>query len=232
MLHGGSMKKSILLLSVLFCFISCEDEQKDDTAIRAGEELNVGDNRLLNDDEYKIAQDICSALEEKNIEIQRMVGFSKKFSFSRSKKYCGGSSFDLASFRVSLSAPTSFGEIPKFKSSSDSNSDTDDFVYNVFVEIDPVIKLVCDKVLNQGKKPNIIEPYGKYQVKYRFFGRDDLELALYINDDGKWMPYRFDIFNVNLNESSERYGMIMDRYAGAYCRSNLNDISYIRQTLL
>jgi hypothetical protein len=223
------MKALILCLVFSSLFISCKDEPKDDTSLQAGEELNVGDNRALNDDEYTIAINICNAIEDKNIEIQRMVGFSKKFLFKRSKKYCGANEGEIPSFSASLTAPEDFGDIPEFKSGTNENRNVDDFVYKVFVEKEAVIKPVCDKVFS-GTRPNLIEPLDSFQVKYRFYGSNKIELAVYMNDSGNWMPYKFDIFNVIINENSDRYGMVYERYSGAYCRNN-NDISFTRQIL-
>lgn len=232
MLHGGSMKNICILAFSALLLISCENnEKKDDTAIRAGEELNLKDNRPFNDDEFELSKKICRALEEKNVEIQRMIGFSKRFTFARSKKYCGQDEFQLSDFGASLTAPSNLGETPEFKSATNSNQNIDDFLYKVFVENDYVIKTVCEKVLSQGKKPNIIEPLDSYQVKYRFYSSDKLELAVYSVQDGKWMPYRFDVMTVELDENSERYGMLRDRHSGAYCRTNNQDISFIRQVL-
>jgi hypothetical protein len=226
------MKKIfILTLSTLF-FFSCDTKsEKDDALIKAGQELNLSDNRALNDEEYTIATNICSALEEKNLEIQRMVGFSKRFSFARAKKYCGGQEFQLGDFGASLTAPATFGETPEFKSATNSNTSVDDFIYRVFVENDQAIKVVCDKILSKGQRPNLIEESGNFQIKYRFFANNQLELAVYNILDGKWMPYRFDIMKVILSSGSERHGMLLERYSGAYCRSNNQDISYIKQVM-
>lgn len=226
--------KRFLTLTLLMClFVSCnedENKEKDAAKIRAGQELNTDQNRALDSDEFAVAKTICKAIEEKNADIQGWIGFSKRFFFNRYKKGCGTSERQISGFSASLTAPEEFGDIPEFISASDGNKDKQDFVYKVFVEKDPFIKDVCDKVAKD-EKPKIIESLDSYKVKYRFFGRNKLELALYRNQGGKMLPYLFNIYTIETNSNSDRYGMVLERYSGSYCRSNNQDISYIRQLL-
>lgn len=221
----------ILTLTAIITLSSCKldqaQETKDDTGVKGNEALNLSQNRNLNDQELYFLEQNCEALESRAIELRRAIGLKLKYSFSVSSTLCAVPQAKT-SHKVYVSAPADTEE--KLRYYPQNGSTIPSFNYLILTNESKYMNSLCESVLSLNVvTPKLIEKIGSEYVKYRFYKNGGFEYFIYKNVNGKWISRNFESYEINLQKSSDDFGMVTSQTTGTFCDNGSQ--SFYTQTL-